>query len=57
MTDYTIVRSKRKTIGIYIRNGNAEVRAPLKYPAAEIEKFVKFHEDWIKRKLEASRES
>ena len=56
MTNYTVVRSKRKTVGIYIRNGNTEVRVPLKYPAAKIERFVKANEKWIENKLTVSRE-
>ena len=52
--DYTLIRSKRKTVGIYIHNGAVEVRAPLKYPKAAIDKFVVSKESWIIEKLTLS---
>ena len=48
---YTLIRSKRKTVGIYIQRGSVEVRAPLLCPKAEIDKFVFSKEKWIKNKL------
>lgn len=56
MIPYTLTRSKRKTVAIYIRNGGAEVRAPLKMPKREIDKFVASKEKWIKSKLTLSHE-
>jgi len=56
MIPYTVTRSKRKTIAIYIRNGGAEVRAPLKMLNSEIDKFVASKEKWIKSKLALSHE-
>ena len=44
---YTLTRSKRKTLAIYIRNGNIEVRAPLRMSKREIEKFITSKEKWI----------
>jgi len=51
--DYTLTRSKRKTIAIYVRDGGAEVRAPLNTPKYEIDKFVAAKEKWIKNRLAA----
>jgi len=52
---YTILRSKRKTIALYVRNGTVEVRAPLWARQSEIDKFVVGHEKWIRDKLEKSK--
>ena len=54
--EYTLIRSKRKTITIYVRDGNVEVRAPLKTPKYEIDQFVASKEKWIKSRLAASSE-
>lgn len=45
--NYTLTRNKRKTAAIYIRNDGVEVRAPLKMPKREIDKFVASKEKWI----------
>ena len=44
---YTLTRSKRKTLALYIRDGNIEVRAPLRMSKREIEKFITSKEKWI----------
>ena len=50
-TEYEIVRSKRKTIGIHVyRDGRVVVRAPQRTPLAEIKRLVSLKEDWIVRK-------
>ena len=54
--DYTLTRSKRKTVALYVRNGGVEVRAPLKMPKAEIDKFVSSKEKWVTGKLALSNE-
>ena len=56
MIEYTLTRSKRKTVAIYINNGGVEVRAPLKMPKRDIEKFVASKEKWIIAKLTLSAE-
>ena len=56
MTEYSLIRSKRKTLGLYIRGGVLEVRAPLKMPKREIEKFIASKEKWITDKLANSQE-
>ena len=54
--DYTLTRSKRRTVALYIRDGAVEVRAPLRTPKPEIDKFVASKEKWIKGKLEFFRQ-
>ena len=56
MMEYNLTRSKRKTLGLYIRGGVLEVRAPLKMPKHEIEKFIATKEKWITDKLAHSQE-
>lgn len=59
MTDYRIIRSSRKTVGIEIRNGEVIVRAPQRMTKAEIDKIITANEDRIRKMLEkaAERES
>ena len=54
--NYTLIRSKRRTVGIYIKDGKAEVRAPHRYPKSEIDRFVVSKEKWIMDKLSLSQE-
>lgn len=56
MTDYTLTRTKRKTVALYVRNGSVEVRAPLKMPKHDIDCFVTSKEKWITAKLANLRE-
>ena len=51
MIEYTLTRSKRKTLALYIRDGKVEVRAPLKMPMKNIEKFISTKEKWINDKV------
>ena len=51
MTDYTLIRSKRKTISAEIRDGAVIVRAPNRMPKRDIEAFVRKHESWIENHL------
>ncbi|NLN81065.1 MAG: M48 family metallopeptidase [Clostridiales bacterium] len=52
MVEYTLIRSKRKTLGIYIMPDlRVEVRAPLGCPVSYIEDFINKKEGWIRRKL------
>ena len=52
---YTLTRSKRKTIALYVRNGDIEVRAPLRMSKRDIEKFIASKEKWILDKIKLSR--
>lgn len=52
--EYEVIRSKRKTLALTVTaQGNVIVRAPVRCNEKIIEAFVKKHEDWIERKLEA----
>jgi len=52
--NYNLTRSKRKNVAIYIRSGIVDVRAPLKMPKYEIDKFISLKEKWITDKLALS---
>jgi len=54
--EYTLIRSKRKTIAIYIKDGRVEVRAPLHASMRDIDGFVVSKEKWIRSKLAKSGE-
>lgn len=56
MTDYTLLRSRRRTVALEItRDGVVQVRAPLHMPRAAIDAFVASHEKWIALHLAARR--
>lgn len=45
---YTIVRSNRRTLAVCVLpDGRVEARAPRRFPAAAIERFVRQKADWI----------
>jgi predicted metal-dependent hydrolase len=48
---YLLTRSRRKTVAIYVRGGEVEVRAPLRMPKREIDCFVLEKEKWILKSL------
>ena len=56
MTDYTLVRSRRKTVALYVREGGLEVRAPLVTPKREIDRLVASKQRWIMDRLAESAE-
>ena len=56
MDSYTLTRSHRKTLAVHIRDGSVEVRAPLKCPQSEIDRFLASKQAWITGKLVISRE-
>ena len=50
---YKLIRSSRKTISLQITPaGEVIVRCPNRYPAREVEKFVRSKESWIEKHLE-----
>lgn len=50
MTDYTLVRSRRRTLSMELkRDGTVVVRAPLRLGAEKIDAFVAAHEAWLVR--------
>ena len=54
--NYTVIKSRRKTLALQIKGGELIVRAPMKISTREIENFVCEHKDWIEKHLEKSRE-
>jgi hypothetical protein len=55
MLPYTLTRSRRKTIAIYIRDGEVEVRAPMRTPVREIERFLSEKQKWINTHVSQSK--
>ena len=50
MTDYTLIRAKRRTMSLQLdRDGNAVVRAPYGVKKEFIDRFVAAHGDWLAR--------
>ncbi len=49
--DYTLYRSRRRTIAIHVHENRVEVRAPLKAAKRDIEAFVQQKKNWIAGKL------
>lgn len=57
MREYTLIRSHRRTVSLEVRRDlTVLVRAPLRYPKGEIDRFVQRHEDWIVAHLEKQRQ-
>jgi len=52
MRKYTLVRSKRKTLALQIKDGELIVRAPMRLSRDYIEDFVRRKEDWIAAHME-----
>ncbi|MBQ4066539.1 MAG: DUF45 domain-containing protein [Clostridia bacterium] len=48
---YELIRAKRKTVGIRVRDGEVTVRAPYGASAEDIERIVESHRAWIEKKL------
>lgn len=58
MIQYTIIRSRRKTVAIHItKDAKVEVRAPMKTSKADINRFVSLKERWILSHLAEREES
>lgn len=53
--DYEIIRSRRKTLSIHVRDGKVEVRSPLQAPADWVQGFINQKAAWICRQLEEQR--
>ncbi len=55
-TEYTLIRSARRTLGIEIaRDGSVIVRAPARTPLRRIEELLREKADWIERGREKAR--
>ena len=50
-----VIRSRRKTLAVQIRDGQAVVRAPLRATNMEISIFLQAHRSWIEKHLALSR--
>lgn len=49
--EYTLVRSKRKTVALQINaEGELIVRAPMLYSERKIKKLIEKHREWIENK-------
>ena len=54
MIDYTVIRSRRRTLALEVtRQGTALVRAPLRASDADIARFVDSHRGWLEKHLAA----
>ena len=47
--EFKLIRSKRKTLSMELKNGEILVRAPLRASNREIVRFVEGHRDWIEK--------
>ena len=54
--EYTLVRSKRRTPTIQVKEGELIARAPMKLAKRDIDRFIESKRDWITDKLTASKE-
>lgn len=52
--DYAIIKSKRKTVALQIKDGELTVRAPMKMSERDIARFVAEHQSWIDKHLSAA---
>lgn len=52
--EYTLIRSKRRTLSLQIKGDELIVRAPKRISKREIDDFVQRHEEWIKKHRERS---
>ncbi len=51
MFDYKLVRAKRKTLAISVRDGEVTVKAPIRMSLEHINSFVAEKSKWIEKKL------
>lgn len=49
MVEYTLTKSKRKSISIYVKGGSVFVRAPLRVSKKKIDAYVESKEKWIRK--------
>ena len=54
--DYELIRSRRKTLALEIRDCRVLVRAPMRTSQKTIDAFVASHKDWIAKHLESQRQ-
>ncbi len=51
-----LVRSRRKTAAINVREGEVSIRVPLRFPEAAVIAFIDSKSGWIKQKLQEQRQ-
>ena len=56
MYDYELIRSRRKTLALEIRDCRVLVRAPMRTSQKTIDAFIAGHEGWIAKHLESQRQ-
>ncbi|MDR2090011.1 MAG: M48 family metallopeptidase [Clostridiales Family XIII bacterium] len=56
MIEYTLIRSRRRTLAIHIQDGEVTVRAPLRMPKREIDRIVASKALWIADRRARSQE-
>ncbi len=54
--EYEVIRSRRKTIAVEIRDGRVLIRAPLRASGREIAAFAERNKQWIEEHLAKARE-
>lgn len=54
--EYTLIRSRRKTLSVEIKGGKVIVRAPERLARTRIDDFLESRRAWIEKKLEKSAE-
>ncbi|MDX1490972.1 MAG: SprT family zinc-dependent metalloprotease [Pseudohongiellaceae bacterium] len=50
-SSYSVVRSRRKTMAIYVEHERVEVRVPIFVTKKQIQRFVEEHHDWVNKML------
>ena len=53
--EYEVIRSRRKTLSVQIRQGKVQIRAPLRTTDAEIRQFLEKHRRWLEKHLMQAR--
>ncbi|MCL2492684.1 MAG: M48 family metallopeptidase [Clostridiales bacterium] len=48
---YKLIRSRRRTLSLQAKNGGLIVRAPLRLPQSEVERFIEAHRGWIEKRF------
>ena len=49
--EYSLIRSNRKTLALYVRDSGVEVRAPFHMTRKEIDSFVNGKQEWVERMI------
>ena len=49
--EYEIIRSRRRTLSVQVRNNRVTVRAPLRATDTEIRQFLEKHRAWLEKQI------